>query len=139
MISSTEPNQPKRPFVIRLSAIAYYLGEHSGQKENAFFHIISKDTGFDPLVAHLKGRGFLLARSASTEETPLLRQLTVKSSTEQTILIEERLRAHPKNHPQRETTLTRMIGSHFQNKISKSEVAEIIKYPAASSASMATR
>jgi hypothetical protein len=89
MISSTEPNQPKRPFVIRLSAIAYYLGEHSGQKENAFFHIISKDTGFDPLVAHLKGRGFLLARSASTEETPLFRQLTVKSPTERTILIED--------------------------------------------------
>ena len=107
--------------------IAYYLGEHSGQKESAFFHIISKDTGFDPLLAHLKGKGFLLARSASIEETPLLRQPTVKSPAERTIIIEERLRANPKNRPQREATLASMIGSHFQNKIGKSEVSEIIE------------
>lgn len=107
--------------------IAYYLGEYSGQKESVFFHIISKDTGFDPLVAHLKGKGFLLARSASIEETPLLRQLTVKNPGERTTFIEERLRAQPKNRPQREATLASMIGSHFQKKLSEAEVAEIIQ------------
>lgn len=107
--------------------IAYYLGEYSAQKEGVFFHIISKDTGFDPLLAHLKGKGFLLARSASIEETPLLRQLTVKSPIERTTLIEERLGAQPKNRPQREATLASMIGSHFQKKLSAAEIAEIIQ------------
>ena len=33
--------------------IAFYIGELAGQVPGAFFHIISKDTGFDPLIAHL--------------------------------------------------------------------------------------
>ena len=37
--------------------IAYYIGLLSAQEATAFFHIISKDTGFDPLVKHLKDQG----------------------------------------------------------------------------------
>jgi hypothetical protein len=107
--------------------IAYYLGEYSARKDDTFFHIISKDTGFDPLVAHLKNKGFLLARSASIEETPLLRLSTTKTPSELVELIEERLRANPKNRPQRETTLASMIGNHFQKKLGEAEIAEIIQ------------
>ena len=35
--------------------IAYYIGVLSSQDPSAFFHVISKDTGFDPLIKHLKG------------------------------------------------------------------------------------
>src|SRR5687767_2649597 len=34
--------------------IAYYIGRIASQEPDAFFHIISKDTGFDPLIQHLK-------------------------------------------------------------------------------------
>ena len=37
--------------------IAYYVGILSAQDSSAFFHIISKDTGFDPLIKHLKAKG----------------------------------------------------------------------------------
>ena len=37
--------------------IAYYVGVLSVQNPSAQFHIISKDTGFDPLIKHLKLRG----------------------------------------------------------------------------------
>jgi hypothetical protein len=33
--------------------IAYYIGRISSSEPDAFFHIISKDTGFDPLIQHL--------------------------------------------------------------------------------------
>jgi len=33
--------------------IAYYIGVLSVQEPSAQFHIISKDTGFDPLIKHL--------------------------------------------------------------------------------------
>lgn len=46
--------------------IAFYLGELSRRKPGAYFHIISKDTGFDPLLAHLKERGI----KASRKNTP---------------------------------------------------------------------
>ena len=48
--------------------IAYYLGEFVAADPTAYFHIISKDTGFDPLVKHLKTRTVLAARTKSIEE-----------------------------------------------------------------------
>ena len=50
--------------------IAYYLGVMSKEDPSGFFHIISKDSGFDPLIHHLKGKKILAARSASIEEMP---------------------------------------------------------------------
>lgn len=37
--------------------LAYYMGRIAVQDPNASFRIISKDTGFDPLVRHLTARG----------------------------------------------------------------------------------
>jgi hypothetical protein len=37
--------------------LAYYMGRIAVQDPGATFHIISKDTGFDPLVRHLTARG----------------------------------------------------------------------------------
>jgi len=45
--------------------IAYYVGFLSGQDSSAFFHIISKDAGFDPLIKHLKAKGVFVQRSVS--------------------------------------------------------------------------
>jgi hypothetical protein len=50
--------------------IAYYLGNLAAADPEGFFHIISKDTGFDPLIQHLKANEILCARSASIEEMP---------------------------------------------------------------------
>jgi hypothetical protein len=50
--------------------IAYYLGFLVATDPTAYFHIISKDTGFDPLVEHLKTRKVFSARSASIEAMP---------------------------------------------------------------------
>lgn len=50
--------------------IAYYLGVLASIESSGFFHIISKDTGFDPLIQHLKSQKVFAARSASIEEMP---------------------------------------------------------------------
>ena len=46
----------------------------SGNDPDGFFHIISRDTGFDPLVEHLKARKIRACRSASIAGMPLFRQ-----------------------------------------------------------------
>jgi len=48
--------------------IAYYLGTLSTLEPTASFYIISKDTGFDPLIQHLRRKNINAARSASIEE-----------------------------------------------------------------------
>ncbi len=50
--------------------IAYYLGILSANEPTAYFHIISKDTGFDPLIQHLRSNNIYSCRSASIEEMP---------------------------------------------------------------------
>lgn len=52
--------------------IAFYIGELAARDENCFFHILSRDTGFDPLIAHLKHRKIFAKRSERIEDIPLL-------------------------------------------------------------------
>lgn len=53
--------------------MAYYIGHLAAQDAEAFFHIISKDAGFDPLITHLKSRKILARRSKEIEEIPILK------------------------------------------------------------------
>jgi len=50
--------------------IAYYIGLLSAQEPLAFFHIISRDTGFDPLIKHLRGKKILAQRSIRVADIP---------------------------------------------------------------------
>lgn len=43
--------------------IAYYIGALASREPDAYFHIVSKDTGFDPLIAHLKTKKIFACRS----------------------------------------------------------------------------
>ena len=49
--------------------IAYYIGCLAAENPGASFQIVSKDTGFDPLVRHLKTRGIHCGRSVSVTDT----------------------------------------------------------------------
>lgn len=53
--------------------LAFHLGRLATADPAGFFHIISKDTGFDPLIVHLKSRKVFSVRSASIEEMPCQR------------------------------------------------------------------
>lgn len=50
--------------------IAYYLGLLASQEPAAFFHIISGDAGFDPLIKHLKGKKIFAQRSIRIADIP---------------------------------------------------------------------
>lgn len=58
--------------------IAYYLGALAKEDPSGFFHIISKDTGFDPLIKHLMARKIFSSRSESIEEMPCFTQAESK-------------------------------------------------------------
>ncbi|MOA02814.1 hypothetical protein D3C78_1222850 [compost metagenome] len=58
--------------------IAYYLGALAKEDPSGFFHIISRDTGFDPLIRHLMARKIFSSRSESIEEMPCFAQIESK-------------------------------------------------------------
>lgn len=72
----------ERPTCMRISGngpnaldfhIAFYIGQLAQEDPRGFFHIISKDTGFDPLVTHLKSKQIFACRSAGIAQIPLFK------------------------------------------------------------------
>ena len=107
--------------------IAYYIGRIACERpDDAFFHIISKDTGFDPLIAHLKAQGVPARRSASLDAIPVLRGLTTAPKDEQVDAVVEKLRGMPKNRPQRERTLRSTIANWFGDKLDEATISRIV-------------
>ena len=50
--------------------LAYFLGALATTDPAGYFHLISKDTGFDPLVQYLASKEILASRSESIEDMP---------------------------------------------------------------------
>jgi len=48
--------------------IAYYIGRLVAEYPGASFHIVSRDTGFDPLIRHLKAKGISCHRTKALSE-----------------------------------------------------------------------
>lgn len=55
--------------------VTYYLGTLTAQDPSGYFHIISRDKGFDSLIKHLRDNGISVARSESIEEMPCFKPL----------------------------------------------------------------
>lgn len=78
--------------------IAYYLGVLAAADPSGFFHIISKDTGFDPLIQHLRQAKVSSARSASIEEMPCFSQSVVSTTVENKVLDKKKPSSPPARH-----------------------------------------
>lgn len=57
--------------------VTYYLGRLTEQDPSGYFHIISRDKGFDSLIKHLRDSGVSVARSESIEDMPCFKPLAV--------------------------------------------------------------
>ncbi|HRF83554.1 MAG: hypothetical protein J0L89_04560 [Xanthomonadales bacterium] len=107
--------------------IAYYIGCLSAMDKDAFFHIISKDTGFDPLIAHLKSRKVFCQRSVRIEDIPLLRTLSAASAIEQADAVIDNLRRRGNARPRLVKTLRNTIAAIFANKLDERELDVLLK------------
>jgi len=107
--------------------IAFYIGQLAAQDPTTFFHIISKDTGFDPLIRHLKSRHIFAARSASIEEMPQAKPSSKKLASERAQMFAESLRQPKSTKPRTVETLGRHIITFFKKQqLSPDEVTAVI-------------
>jgi hypothetical protein len=60
--------------------IAYYIGRTAATDPAAYFHIISKDAGFDPLITHLRANKIFASRVSAISDIPLLKIPNRKTS-----------------------------------------------------------
>ena len=106
--------------------IAYYIGKHAAADPTAYFHIVSKDTGFDPLIQHLKSKGVFAGRVKSVTDIPLVKAATAKSPAERLHVALSWLQQTKASKPRTVKTLSSSIGNLFLKRLSTEEVAAII-------------
>jgi len=121
--------------------IAYYMGQIAAREADAAFYLVSKDTGFDPLLQHLRDRKITAQRVKSVADLPLAKAATSRAGAERASsakaaaskpapdpasLVIAKLVHGRAARPRTVKTLTSAIHSLFQRKLPEAEVAAII-------------
>ena len=107
--------------------IAFYIGQLAERDPDAYFHIISKDTGFDPLIKHLKENNIFSRREKDLSEIPLLRVSNATSTGEKIAAIVKSLSTRGHSRPRKIKTLANTINSLFMKTLEESELMSLIE------------
>ncbi|MBB6066264.1 PIN domain-containing protein [Pseudoxanthomonas broegbernensis] len=108
--------------------IAYYIGHLAATEPDAYFHIISKDTGFDPLITHLKSKKIFACRSKDIGDMPIVKAANSKTLPEKLAVIVTNLKQRGAAKPRTVKTLSSTISSLFQKALAEDELAAILKH-----------
>ncbi|XSG73788.1 PIN domain-containing protein [Herpetosiphon llansteffanensis] len=117
--------------------IAFYIGQLAAQEPTAYFHIVSKDTGFDPLIQHLKSKKILAKRvqdvskistvNVAQELTPPKQQASTTPTPPKKIeVVIKYLQAEKHTKPRTINTLINTIKTIFSKKITEPEILSLI-------------
>lgn len=109
--------------------ITYYLGKFCEKDPNGYFHIISKDTGFDILIQHLKEKKISVYRHSNINDIFIIKRSTFESLPidEQIIIINDYLIQRGNAKPRRIQTLSNTIMSLSGRTLSEGKISNIIK------------
>lgn len=107
--------------------IAFHIGHLAAQDPTGFFHIISKDSGFDPLIQHLRERKVLVSRWKDVSEIPILKAVNAKSMPEKLAFLLANLQQRRTSKPRTLKTLTSTINALFQKRLTEEELAALVK------------
>jgi septum formation topological specificity factor MinE len=104
--------------------IAFYMGQIGATDPDAFFHIISKDKGFDPLIEHLRERKVFSVRSETIGEIPIIRASTAKTPKERMGLVVDKLKSGTK--PRTLPALRSAIDAILYKQVGEPDVQAVI-------------
>ena len=107
--------------------LAFYLGRLANQDPTGYFHLISNDKGFDPLVAHLTEQSVQVARRSAIADIPLIRASSATNAEGRAKLFAERLAKPGATHPKKMQTLSSAINALFSKQLSQEEVLAVIE------------
>ena len=106
--------------------IAFYIGQIAATEREAYFHIISKDAGFDPLIAHLKSKKIFACRSRDVHDMPIVKAANTKTPAEKLAVVLDNLRHRGASKPRTVKTLSSTISSLFQKTLGEEELSAVL-------------
>lgn len=106
--------------------IAFVIGELSKDDPEGYFYIISKDTGFDPLVKHARKKHIHVFRLNNVEDIPLLRKHGAQAMQDKIDAIIANFLVRGSSLPRKEKTLANTINVFFQKALKEDELQRLI-------------
>jgi len=106
--------------------LTFYLGKLYNSDHIGYYHIISKDTGFDILINHLREQSISIQRYNNIEDIPPLKIPASKTITDKINIIVDYLIKRGNAKPRKILTLSNTINSLFMRELSQDEISKII-------------
>ena len=114
--------------------IAFYLGEYLARDRDTECVILSKDTGFDPLLGHLKKRGFNVRRTATLGGAFPSREGSAKKASTPGGTADESwqrasswlARLERNRRPRKRRGLVASLHSHLSKKVPEAQIEQIV-------------
>ena len=107
--------------------IAYYLGRLAKPGSDDHFHLVSKDTGFDPLIRHLKESGIQVERRKGLFEIPWLRADESGSLDDQLQKVVRNFDMQGKSRPRKVRTVRTTINNLFGKSLTEEQLDALVK------------
>jgi hypothetical protein len=107
--------------------IAFHMGLIAARDPDAFLHVVSKDTGFDPLIQHLKGRKVFSKRSVSVDDIPAVKAAAPNHGSDRLDRVLADLRARGASRPRTLQTLANTIKTTLQGQLTDPEVDALVE------------
>ena len=109
-------------------ALAYYVGRSAVADPTGYFHIVSKDKGFDPLIEHLRSQRIRARRHDNfctlTFSAPGKTPSTLPEAPMERAL--EHLKRHPDNRPKRRKPLVNHLRSLLGKTATETEALDLV-------------
>ena len=106
--------------------LAYYIGVQAVADEKGYFHILSRDKGFDALILHLKDNAIFAARHEEFAKIPAL-QREPPSLDERIKMLTAHFADHKTNRPKKDKTLRAYVHAHFGKKLTDAALNATLK------------
>jgi hypothetical protein len=108
--------------------IAYYIGRLAAETPEASFRVISKDTGFDPLLKHLAAQGISCKRSTSIADIPPSTLSKFKSIPEMADAVIDKLVKPKATKPGTVKTFRNALKAQFRMQADDQMLDELIEH-----------
>jgi len=108
--------------------ISFYMGKYLEAKKYTNFVIVSKDTGYDPLIEHINEvAGSRMVKRVTNIIQVSQKQLDKTITPELKKLIDQLKKIQGNKRPKKRSTLTGFATSVFANQKSKDEINKIVE------------
>jgi hypothetical protein len=112
------------------NALDFVLAHHTGRVAVAdpqgYFHILSRDKGFEALITHLRSHKILAARAEVFAKIPALFDPLKLPLPERIAKVRATLLKTPKTRPTKAQKMRSLIHSCFQKKLSDADVDSVL-------------